>query len=62
MRERVHKHFWYYPHTIFEGRKKWHGNEIGVVRYCPGCGTRQMAFTKEWGKVPKGYKIDDVCR
>jgi hypothetical protein len=60
--DKKHKHYWYYPHTIFQGRTKWHGNEIGVVRYCLGCGTRQMAFTKAWGKVPKSYKIDDVCR
>jgi hypothetical protein len=55
------KHQWNYPHTIFEGRKKWRSNEIGVVRYCHLCGVKQMAFTKDWGKVPRNYKIDRVC-
>ncbi len=57
--KRVCRHTWCYPHVIFEGRRK---GEIGVVRYCHNCGLRQMAFTSAWGKVPKGYVIDDLVK
>jgi hypothetical protein len=54
------QHRWNYPHTIFEGRRH-DKNEIGVVRYCSVCGVKQMAFTNDWGNVPKSYDVDSVC-
>jgi hypothetical protein len=53
------KHFWSFPHSVFEGRTP---SEVGVVRYCSKCKKVQMAFTRKWGKIPKEYDISDVMK
>jgi hypothetical protein len=53
MKKETHKHYWWQPHIVYEGRNK---NEVGVVRFCD-CGVRQMAFTDNWRKPPKNYDV-----
>lgn len=54
-----HKHYWHYPHTIWQGRKD---SEISVARYC-SCGEKQIAFASEWQAIPKSFPdVRDECQ
>ena len=55
MKTKEHKHYWFHPHSIIDGKKE---NEIRVVRYC-GCGKRQMAIVKKWVKARGDYALDE---
>lgn len=53
-----HKHYWHYPHSIWQGRKD---SEVAVARYCK-CGEKQIAFAADWRRVPPRYQdMRDQC-
>lgn len=49
--KKPHKHYFSYPHSIWQGRTV---NEVLVGRYC-SCGLQQAARASKWGKVPKSH-------
>ena len=51
-----HKHYWFYPHSIIQGRTQ---KEVAVVRYCNGCGKREVAFASSWLKATGAYALDE---
>lgn len=54
--KRNHKHYWFHPQSVYDGRKK---TEVGVVRFCD-CGKRNMAFADDWRKPPKAYDVSTM--
>lgn len=57
-RAKAHKHYWLYPYTIIAGRTP---SEVAVVRYCH-CGTKQVAFAKNWRKATGDYALPEHYR
>lgn len=54
-----HRHYWFYPHIIWQGRKD---SEVTVVRYC-ACGVKQVAFASDWQAIPSSLKdVHDECQ
>ena len=50
-----HKHYWFYPHTIIEGKNS---NETRVVRYCK-CGKKQMSIITKWIAARGDYLLPE---
>jgi predicted RNA-binding Zn-ribbon protein involved in translation (DUF1610 family) len=55
-RAKAHKHYWFYPHGQIQGRTP---GETAVVRYCVECGSRQVAFAKNWRKATGDYALPE---
>ena len=54
-----HRHYWNYPHAIWQGRKD---SEVAVARYC-ACGEKQIAFASDWQKIPASFPdVRDECQ
>ena len=54
-KNKKHKHYWFYPHTIISGKTE---NETRIVRYCE-CGKRQMSIIKKWWAAKGDYRLDE---
>ena len=57
-RAQRHKHNWYYPHTVWQGKGK---NGVAVVRWC-ACGAIEMVFADKWSKAPRSHDAREFCQ
>lgn len=52
MKPKPHRHNWFYPHMIWQGRNE---KECAIGRYC-SCGATQAALVTRWQAVPRSLK------